>query len=285
VADEGTDPEPGEEPHGIAIGSSESPKGRAVKPPSAEAFERWWVLYRDGARSLKKLARAAHISPATAQRAINGGWPDNDLAPLKARAAKFDHESAKAVQSEVDRVRAELTAADTERAREAARLAMQTWTDAAKHALESLSNTSAALNDLGRRISEAGTRVSFERVRRVPAKDLKTGEIKRDAAGNPHLVEETYVDGYRLTLASYVHVRAAREHAHLVRNLLGDINPVVPDPKTGEVPAGGMSGLLVGHSVVTLFLPPNGRDNEDPEDEIIEAPASAAAGASGDDGD
>lgn len=243
------------------------PKGRSVKAPKPDVYDRWWVLYRDGARALKKLAKAAHVSPATAQHAINVGWPEAQMAPLKDRAVLHDQATARAVQKEVAAVQAALTVEDQAAAVAAAKAAMGTWTEAAKHALESLTRTSVALSALGKKVDEAAAAATFERYRRVPDVDPVTGQVRRDKAGNVITIDVPFVDGYRHAMSTLILVRASREHAHLVRSLLGDISPV--DPKTGE--GGHIPGLLAGHTAVTLYMPSNGRENEDPEDEIVES--------------
>lgn len=262
MSEETDDREP---PHGPedTVGK---PVKRAAKAPKPDVYDRWWLLYRDGARALKKLAKAARVSPSTAQQAINLGWPEAQMAPLKDRAVLHDQAQARAVQKEVARVQAELSVADQEASMQAAKAAMATWTDAAKHALESLTRTSVALSALGKKVDDAARFATFERVRRVPDADAK-GEARRDAAGNVIYRDELYVDAYRHAAATLILVRASREHAHLVRSLLGDVAPM--DPKTGE--GGHIPGLLAGHTAVMLYMPSNGRENEDPEDVIPES--------------
>lgn len=267
VSDEQDESEPGSVPEDAAGNPPGKAKGRAVKAPKPDVYDRWWVLYRDGARALKKLAKAAHVSPATAQHAINVGWPEAQMAPLKDRAVLHDQATARAVQKEVAAVQAAHTAEDQAAAVAAAKAAMGTWTEAAKHALESLTRTSVALSALGKKVDEAAAAATFERYRRVPDVDPATGLVRRHPkTGDVITIDVPFVDGYRHAMSTLILVRASREHAHLVRSLLGDISPM--DPKTGD--AGHIPGLLAGHTAVTLYMPPNGRENEDPEDEIVE---------------
>jgi hypothetical protein len=271
VSEAGDGQEPPKEPPDTSGSKPSAGSGRAIKAPKPEVYDRWWVLYRDGARSLKKLAKVAKISPSTAQHAINVGWPEAQLAPLKDRSVLHDQAQARAVQKEVARAQAALSADDQAAAIAAAKAAMSTWTDAARHALEGLTRTSVALAALAQKVDEASAEATFVRYRRVPQIDPQTGLVKTGRDGKPMMLEQAYVDAYRHAQATLLLVRASREHAHLVRSLLGDIKPM--DPKTGE--GGHIPGLLAGHTAVTLYMPSNGRENEDPEDEIREPPAGA----------
>lgn len=272
MSDDAGDQEPGSEPSDTGD-SRPKARARTVKAPPPDVHDRWWALYRDGARSLKKLAKAARISPSTAQHAISVGWPEAQFAPFRDRAQLHDQATARAVQREVAAAEARLTDADRDAATTAAKAALGTWAAAAKHALESLTSTSLALAQLGQKINEATGAANFVRHRPVPDVDA-AGAQRRDKNGRPMTVLRPYVDAYRHALATLVHIRASREHAQLVRTLLGDIKPI--DPKTGE--AGHIPGLLSGHTVVSLYMPPNGRENENPEDEIDESVADDPIG-------
>ena len=72
------------------------------KDMDVTVYDTMWSLYRDGLRASRRLAKAVGVTRAIAERAIERGWPRQNLAPLAERAKLHDRQRLD-VQTEADK--------------------------------------------------------------------------------------------------------------------------------------------------------------------------------------
>ena len=68
----------------------EEKPGKKPVEVTAVVYEQMWEVYRDGLRTHVELKRHFGINIQTARRAIEAGWPDRGLLPLRERALEHD---------------------------------------------------------------------------------------------------------------------------------------------------------------------------------------------------
>jgi hypothetical protein len=213
--------------------------GRSLTAPSPEEYAKWLKEYRAGAHSPARLAKLVKASIHRVRHAVRVGWPEKNLPALKDRAAATDEAVAEAVQKVV-------TETEVQAAEVVARVIAGSWEDAAKMQLSAIATTTDALSKLGERLAQAAAQASFMTYRRVPDKDPKTGEIRRDKNDNPITILKEHVSAYTVAAAAARLTAAAKEHAALSKALLSSIAP------------GGMQQILTAPPAVVLYLPDDG---------------------------